>query len=355
MNRYYLIFKTGDAELRALEQTPIISDDFIPVIELTKGRRSQNDKIGLIQKRLEKVKKMFKDKTVIFDITTEAGQSNSELTALYNPNNGYANWVSFINDQNVEKCYSKIIPTILVDVEDQNLVANLREQVASLSIGFDELAYRSSITDSGYEDDINVIADLLLDKSIKLHLIFDCEYVSQAAQRKVREVVESRISKIKQLGLNIDFVIAATSYPMNIADICNDLYDEFTLTEVLLHTLLKTENIFYCDYGSIHNLRNDEVIMSRGWIPKIDVPTNTNTIYFYRERREGRPYSTVYSIVAKKAIDDLKFPKDMDENWGIKQIIQCANIDAPGSSPNFWISVRMSIHVERQAKRLRLI
>ncbi len=93
--------------------------------------------------------------------------------------------------------------------------------------------------------------------------------------------------------------------------------------------------------------------MARGWIPRIDIPTLTG-IYYYRLRKKGYgdDYSATYSAVAKKVISDNKFPSDYNDNWGIKQVIMCSNGDSPGASPGFWISVRMSVFIDMQLKRL---
>ena len=92
--------------------------------------------------------------------------------------------------------------------------------------------------------------------------------------------------------------------------------------------------------------------MARGWIPRIDVPLSEK-IYYYRQRRAGRAYDTTYKEVAKKAIRDIKYPSDI-KCWGCSQIYNCCTLP-PSSSPNYWISVRMNIHIEQQVRRLKQI
>lgn len=58
-----------------------------------------------------------------------------------------------------------------------------------------------------------------------------------------------------------------------------------------------------------------------------------------------------YTQVAQSVVKDSKYP-DMDHNWGIQQINTCAKGGAPSSTPRFWISVRMNIHITQQVKRL---
>ena len=59
MNKYALLLKTGESELRALENM-VIPDELLPIVELTRGRRSKNDKIGQITKRVDRIAFMIK-------------------------------------------------------------------------------------------------------------------------------------------------------------------------------------------------------------------------------------------------------------------------------------------------------
>lgn len=92
--------------------------------------------------------------------------------------------------------------------------------------------------------------------------------------------------------------------------------------------------------------------MARGWIPRIDIPLE-DRIYYIRQRRPKgvSKYAPTYSDVARQIIRTTNFPW-LKDNWGIAQIINCAEGAAPSSSPSFWISVRMCIHLEQQCKRI---
>ena len=93
--------------------------------------------------------------------------------------------------------------------------------------------------------------------------------------------------------------------------------------------------------------------MARGWRPRIDVPTHQG-IYYYRIKRNTYSYAYAYTMVAGLAYKDEKFPHYLNGNWGVNQIIECKNGNAPGSSPSFWISVRFSIFIDMQIKRLKI-
>ena len=94
-------------------------------------------------------------------------------------------------------------------------------------------------------------------------------------------------------------------------------------------------------------------IRAHGWIPRIDVPL-ADSVFYYRERRADKNmnYAPQYTKVAQYVVADKSFPSDLDWNWGVQQIRDCAGGSKPGSAPSFWIAVRMNIHLAQQVKRL---
>ena len=126
----------------------------------------------------------------------------------------------------------------------------------------------------------------------------------------------------------------------------------FKIPKIELPKIIPDISIMYSDYGSINPIRNDNVIMANGWRPRIDVPLETE-IFYYRRRKVPKGYAVTYSLVAVDATRDRRFPSEI-KNWGINQIIIAADGASPGSSPSFWISVRMNIYIEQQLRRLSL-
>ena len=173
----------------------------------------------------------------------------------------------------------------------------------------------------------------------------------------------SRFTNIKSVLNNTDaqYIIAATSFPKNVSELGDVESDVFSISEIQIHReICENEDIrksigsvMYGDYASVNPTRNDTVTMARGWIPRIDVALQ-ESIYYYKKRRpQGvSAYASTYTQVAQLAENDSKFPNDLGYNWGIQQIRSCANGAAPSSTPNFWISVRMNIHIAQQVKRL---
>ncbi|WP_346862098.1 hypothetical protein [uncultured Draconibacterium sp.] len=350
--KYWTLFKTGDSELRALERTKYDKEFTLPIIELTRGRKSRKDQVGDIAKRIEKLKKIFSANTICLDLTTTQDLTNKQIDQLYNYNEGYKEWIEFLKIQ--RNNFKEIIPSILVDIEDEDLYENLQKQVESLCKHFKKIVYRNSIADDGCYEDIDIIAPIIKEKNRTLYFVIDTEYVPTGAYKSVIEKVKIRIKKIRKIAEGVKIVIVSTSFPKYVSDIGNDYKDIFPLNEIDIYNGVSEgeKEIEYGDYCSINPIRNDGVIMARGWIPRIDVPTQTQ-IYYYRKRRGEDSYSDTYIEVAEEVVQDPLYPKKLSENWGIRQINLCADGNSPGASPSFWISVRMSIHIEQQIRRLK--
>lgn len=354
---YAIVCKTGDAEIRALENLNLDKKSLFPIIEITRGRKSKNDGIGLIKKRIDKIKNIFKDCSICIDLTTSSLLSNVEIDKLYSCENGYKNWIDFLLELKKEEVFKSITPTILVNIEDVNFEENLKKQIESILNNFDSIVYRNSLADDGCYSDIELIKDIINKYNKNFYFIIDCEYIAPGAWLSFSEKAKIRVEKIKVLIEKTIFIVASTSFPNNISEIGKDDEDTFQLNEINLYQNISEKfpstNIIYGDYASINPIRNDTVIMSRGWIPRIDVALFTE-IYYKRERRPKgvHEYSDTYTSVAEKVIRDSRFPKDLDLNWGIKQIVLCSQGNSPGSQPSFWISVRMNIHIEQQIRRL---
>lgn len=360
MADYYLIVKTGDAEMRALENTSSsVLDSIVPIVELTRGRKQtlkdENKTIVYpYTKKISRVKEIFRGRKIVMDLTSDEALMSPETDFLYDPSDGYQNWVSFLANLQDEKCFSEIVPSIVISAEDENLERSLAQQADALTKKFPGIAYRSDIFDDYCYDDIKTIVSNLNGK--KLYVIIDCSYVCQADVKKYIEKVNSRVSNlIPLLPKNSEVIVSATSFPRNVAEIGDDANDVFKLSEVVLFESLVKEGLYikYSDYGSINPIRNDNIIMARGWIPRIDIPL-PDRVFYYRERRpeKVKDYSSTYTKVANSVLADPNFPNCLDHNWGVRQIRNCAAGMKPSSSPSFWVSVRMCIHIETQVRRL---
>lgn len=359
--KYALIVKTGESELKAVQYLSANTlSSILPIIELTRGRKLPQKKGDHsapkypFDRRLSSIKSIFKGQTVCIDLTSDVNLSNSEIDTLYKADGGYENWVNFILGLKQEACFRNIIPCIILDVEDTNFQDNLLKQVRKLKQHFKIIAYRNNLFDENCYNDFILLKDEL--KGVELITIIDCGYVITSSYNEFAQKVKARINNLRKLlDSNTTYIIASTSYPRYISDIGDDFSDTFKLVEQNIFSFVaqgNPANLIYGDYGTINPERNDTIAMARGWIPRIDVPLQ-HEIFYYRERRPTGEltYSNTYKKVATLVLNDSRFPSNLKDVWGITQIKDCA-IKPASTSPGFWISVRMNIHIEQQVLRL---
>lgn len=359
MDKYILIVRTAEAECRAIMSTSKTTlENVTPLIEITRGRKKtikpENDKsysIYPFENRLNKLKKSFKGQEVIIDVTSDEALSSAETDQFFEYNEGYKNWVKFLISLKEENVFSNIIPSLLLSFDDPDFENNFVRQVKSLEKISGSLLYRSGIDYDDCYEDIDIIMRAK-QPSTKLYVMLDCEYVPQAMLSNVTEKTQARISNLRSAyGLDIDIIIVGTSFPNNVTEIGDTERDVFKISETFLYNdcLKVDKNIIYGDYGSINPIRNDNIVMARGWIPRIDVALS-DSYFYHKKRREGNSYAETYKEVAKKVVNDSCFPTDL-KCWGTEQIIKSQRTPV-SLIPSFWISVRMNIHIEQQIRRL---
>ena len=362
-HKYILAVKTGEAELRALENTPL-GMQVLPIIEITRGRRTKKDPNGSIWRRLDRLKEILIGHDVCIDLTSQASLSNEDIDSLFSSENGFENWLNFLNK--VKSLFNRIIPAIIIDRDAPALEENLEKQIKALWGTYDSILYRHDIDDPDYLSDVETIFKCKNGQNNKrLIFVFDCAYLGVASWRSCANAISQQLKEISSLCKDTTFVILSTSFPNQVTDIGNDLSDEFELAEIHLYENIKNQfptlDIVYGDYGSINPIRNDNIVMAHGWVPRIDVSTESE-IFYIRKRRvksSNNPnnvssYTSTYSDVAREVLSNAKFPTNLDGNWGIQQIRNAADGYAPGANPSFWISVRMSIFIAQQMRRLKI-
>ncbi|WP_373705359.1 beta family protein [Porphyromonas loveana] len=357
---YCVIVKTGDAELRAMQN---LSEEnlnkILPVVELTRGRarnigtREEPRYAYPYDAKLKRLKEIFNGKQIALDVTSEESLSSQEIDKLFDCSDGYVNWIDLI--RSLKKEGGRLIPAILMNYDDEKFEINLEKQILNLSAEFRELMYRGSLYNEASVDDVRLICKYLpLD--CELLIVLDCGWIPPASYNDPANACLDIIKQLKGILTTIRYSIAvcATTFPNNVSEIGDDVSDTFDLREIDLYELIKEMHpeIVYGDYGSINPVRNDQIVMARGWIPRIDVALERQ-IYYYRDRKGSREYSDTYTSVAKRVVTDPRFPS-LEGIWGICQIKNCALGDAPSSSPSYWISVRMNTHIVQQIHRLRL-
>ena len=361
---YIPIIKTGEAEIKASEKlTPGMLDRITPIIELTRGRQKTtkqvNDKIVTypFDKRLAKMKEAFKGRTVFFDLTTDENLLSNEVHALYHFANGYEKWRSFVKDNVGENGFGRIIPSILLNWDDDDFEANFGLQVKELANSCGAVMYRSAIQTKDCYDELPLLLKYL-PEGCELWIVLDGGYLQDSAVELAYNRCKKRIQNIKDRILNgrsAKFVVASTSYPERVFDYGEGNPIVISHSEVNLYNRLKTDysDVVYGDYAGINPIRQDLVVMARGWIPRIDIPLIYKTKVYWKRRPKGTTeYKGTYVSVAEDTVSDAEFPTVLRGKWGIDEIVKCAEGEVTSCAPNFWISVRMFNHIYTQLIRL---
>ena len=355
--KYTLQIKTGDAEYRALKNIPkeiFANPNFRLLIEITRGRKSKNDKIGDLQKRVDA---LDPSSFVFFDITSEESLSNEQIDQLYDFQYGYVNWRILFAELHTQ--YPNAVPMLLVNDQD-NDYTNFVAQIKTFTAEYNKIGYKiyPAVDEDIIEEEIKIIRDNIKEDT-QLFIFYDQGYIvdgliKMATARAVDYL--GKTSAILETVRNVEYIFTSTSFPDSVTSLSGNMDGHIKCSEMLLYdqiiSAVKDIKVSYSDYGSITPKRNDEAAYySRGWTPRIDVPTKVE-IFYKRERRGDNSYSDTYSRVARKIIRDGRFPNNLTNNWGVEQINNCAKGASPGSNPSFWIAVRMNIHIQQQIERL---
>lgn len=401
-DEYFLLFKTADAEKRAWKNLDKVRKKAIfPIVELSRGRKLRGRGKDAAGNNLT-AEKLIKEKNIygfekncnsafelmsdcenyFIDLTREPSLSCYEIEQLSDSDNGYQRWVQFVVSAKID--HPRILPTLIVNPSEneneEEYLDNLSSQFRTFSENFDAIAYRASLL-----EDEEFLYDLFALKSKiekfqkhggVFYVFLDHEFIRPSNGDAHSERTSGIISSILNELPSVKIVILATSFPKYVTDIGKEDHDVFRVEEMYLYEKIKEshEEILYGDYGSINPIRNDEVIMTSGWRPRIDFVSCDEElfVYYFREKRDvvgqtsvkiqgvlkkkniHAPYSDHYTSVAKKVIGFKPYYEDLKPSWGNEEIKSASKGSVPSNSPSHWISVRMEIHIVQVLKYLGL-
>ena len=354
--KYVPIIKTGESELRALRELDFdVKNIMLPMFELTRGRKNPKLDEGSIESSLKFLEQNFKEVPFILDLTLDEKLTNTEIKLLFSNNNNYANWVNFCLEHKEKfKC---IIPVVQM-IEETNYaeyIFKLKNQVKVLCEHFKYIVFRvnnESVAKNVILDINNIIkSDVVHNIQEKIIFVFDFKYINNTTQGV--DITQKLIGVLNKIGVK-NIVISSTSFPENVSDYMgmND-FVKFKMKEIEFFRNcvqgISNMNITYSDYATVNPVRNDNVVFAKGWIPRIDVPALDYFIYCRRQRRKKEgTYADSYITVAEKVAKSDYFKELSNEYkncWGIEEIIKASEGIVGGSSPRFWISVRVNIYL----------
>jgi hypothetical protein len=373
---YHLILKTGDAELRAWRHLSEGRKSKITVhCEITRGRKKPNkDKSIPAEYNIGKVLSVIAEDFVeceacVVDITREPTLKSDETEALGSPDDGYSKWIETVLA--LKEKNSRICPTLIINPREgdsyEQFENDIFRQFDAMSSEFERICYRASVLfDDSFVDDIEMLSERInryIEGGGIFEVLLDFEYIQPSTAALHASYSAPIIRSIRDFCPRVLVVCAGTSFPRNVTEIGDEESDEFRLEEIeLLKEINRMHNdpVSYGDYGSINPIRNDfNPPVGVHLRARIDFPTEADTIFYQRiapivDKESGTlisSRSSMYKNAAKIIASSPKFSL-VPESWGCEMILEAAERSPSGSSPSFWISVRMEIHISRRVDAL---
>ena len=348
---YVPIIKTSDAEIRGIENlSDNVKDRITPLFELTRSRKSKKVKQGDISRRLKRLEEAYGTRQFILDLTSDPVSRNKQIEDLQNNVKGYKNWINFL--VSLKEDFHEIIPVIQIsDIGVDNakdFYERIQRQVESLDKNFDNIVYRFPLEYEDFKGDLGAICRATA--SDKIICIIDAGFITQEKSSIYSSKAISVIKELDDFSLG-KMALSATLFPKNPTDFGGEKYGESQLEECLFYEKVNTavqSELIYGDYATINPIRSLQA-GGRGWVPRIDLPTE-ELLFYHRSRKSEleTSYAKAYTRVAKLVTKDQRYKsikKKIDDCWGIEQIELAADDCPQGLSPSFWISVRMNIHI----------
>lgn len=368
--KYIPIIKTGESELKAIRNLSTELKAFmLPLFELTKARKKPKEEEGSIKSNIEFLQENFKNSPFILDLTSDDKLSNTEIDNLLTSQNDYENWVNFCLEQ--KKIFDEFYPTVAI-VEEKNeeysdYINKLENQLKKLCSNFKHIVFRAQ-NEAIAKNLILDINNILKKRTInnlakKIIFVLDYRYINNSL--KSIDIAAKICKVLYSLGV-ANIVISSTSFPKTVSEYMNTSdFVKFKIKEFDFYRNIKQElndkniNLIYSDYATVNPVRNDNVVFARGWIPRIDVSALDEYIYCRRMRRDKKQsYADVYKNIAKKIVRSDYYNNLLEKGingWGIQEILNASNDNIGGSSPRYWISVRMNIYIEMLSKIINTI
>lgn len=373
---YHLLLKTGQAELRAWKNLSEVRKSGILVhVELTRGRKKRNkDKSAPVEYGFEKILSCIVDefqscRECTVDITREETLASADTEALSSPADGYRSWVELVEALGREN--ARVRPTLIINPTGaesyEEYERDIFSQFDAFSAKFDLITYRAAVIhDASFMDDIEMISQRVgdyIESGGRFRVLLDFEYVQPSTSSLHASYAVPIVRRLNELIPGVEIVSVGTSFPKLITEIGDEESDAFVLEEVRLNAELnRLQNVYigYGDYGSINPIRSDIAPPVGPYMrPHVDFTTDDGRVLYYRIKPDvdpvtktlRSPRARLYRQAASFIVNDSRFSPVFD-SWGYEKIVEAASGLPEGSSPDFWISVRMEIHICRQLDRL---
>lgn len=339
---YSPVVRSRDAELKGLrELSAKVKDDLLPIVELTKSRRSKSNADGSVSVSLEKVQEALEGRYFVADVTTMKSLSNADTEGLLDQAQGFRRWRDFV----AAKLPENAIPVVhLTSPLDTDI---LRAQCEALIQKSGYVAVRIP-SDYDEADALKAALSEVLGDLSRVVLICDGGFVTKASYGTM---LTDCVATLGSFGKEpFTSIVASSGFPISVVlpDYGKDAYGKFDLLEVSLSEAVRAtkglRHVVHGDYGLIHPADFEGTVTN--WVPRVDVPLD-RSVFYHRYRRDAGGYTKA----ARLALADTDYVSL--ECWGDRNIQNAAAGNPQGRNPAHWIAVRLNFHISRQAERLR--
>jgi hypothetical protein len=331
---YCPVLHTRQAEIKALLQLPTATKDRL--FPLLVARPWPNAKE--LGRTWEKIEEAFGARRFALDLDRSRYDPNNqkpaaiEFNRLFDRSNGFENYYSALEP------LQSAIPVLRMEGGQVNEIDRQAEHVDALDRG---LVCRLEF---GAGLGILPVIDEVLARFPDLCIFVDTGWTRDLLSRE--HWATQVIQRITDHRPEIEIVVTGSSFPDSFADVTARATCDLR-ERILFNNLVRRHNAANLVYGDWGSTRPTPDPAPMKIIPRIDLPTRDNWIFFRRDKTN--PAQESYSDIATRIISDPSWPDDLNI-WGT-YVIECTAEDVPGGirSPAVAAAARINIHLHEQA------
>ena len=319
------------SEMLAVEKSLVATKNNLkPCIILAPWYSSYN-----LENSIKRFEKAYPQRPYFLDIEKNYQSTNPdrhaliEMRGLFDPANGYKNWIDFIAAyQNVHPC---------IQCEGQN-TAQIQQQIQAVkALG---RAYCMRIDIQNFPKNIkDIIAAFKNETDYTVILEGGLVEEPLTLMSNFSGIISNQLSALKP---DIPVVISCTSFPSDFGKMVG-ITDIIFTNRQLVSQLTGRKRIIYGDWGSTRPRQLDSGFFNRP-LSRIDYPAK-DSWHIARNKKAGWDYE----LAAQATINSLNWQGNLGI-WGEDMIKQTAQNQALGIySPIKNVASRVNIHIHRQA------
>lgn len=329
--RYYPALRTRGAEIRGLSMLDEARKArIIPLITLGKWPKSDD-----FSRSLSKAREAMGNQPFFLDLPDDVRHHSSTSIALADSAENFSAWREFVG------AHSNVIPVVQTSQGNRRQIV---QQALSLEEAHQYLGFR--IRDFQRDTPLVIAALSALTRVQNAMVFVDAQYIRSALPAYIAAVTAA-INSIRTEVPETQITVLSTSFPSARTQFFDASRERGTIPilDRELHQSIGGNSVAsYGDYGSIHAvIYDDQPIMK--WSPTIDYAQEYDWVF---ERRPGKESNTEgYREAAQGLLN--RFPHvEQSDIWGDQMILEAAEGQPFGASPQSWISVRVNLHLTRQ-------